>query len=112
MQGHVVRMLNWLDADKEITSLRATPVASPKMMQPFYELSNSDGGLFLYLMPYNFFQKQVPAASLAALASTDYWTQQKGAITDRAQVCQALDAAKTPRLRFDSAEGFLVIRER
>ena len=107
LQAHVIRMLNWLDRRKDIASLRVTVVASPKMTQPFYELSNRDGGLFLYLMPYDFFKPQGPATVMPANAGFPA-QQQPAAVKDKKRIFKELDAACTPRLRFDLAQGFMV----
>ena len=90
LRGELVRMLNWLDTNPEVASGRATVLASRTLSLPFFELTHRDGGLFLYLMPYRFF----------------------AAVTDRARVFDALDAAGVPRLCYDPKRVFVVAAKR
>ena len=113
LQDHVIHALNWLHTQKMITGLRMTVLASRKMTQPFYELSNRDGGLFLYLMPYDFFKSQVSSQTLDALASAGPLTKHKGAITNKDRIFDALEAAHgIQQLRFDPQRGFIVVGHR
>ena len=113
LQYHVIHTLNWLDANEAITSHRVTLLASRKMTQPFFELSNHDGRLFLYLMPYDFFKSQVSSQTLDALASAGSLTTQKGAITNKDHIFDALEAAHgIQRLCFHPQRGFIVVGHR
>jgi hypothetical protein len=108
LDGEALRMLNWLVTNPDIAARRVTVLASRKLAQPFYELSDSQG-FELYLMPYHFFAPVVPPAALAALASAGPMIQRRGALTDTKRIFDALDAARTPRLRYDPNHVFTIV---